>query len=78
MNIYLYLLEMLPVGGVDSEAVKHSTVVPGQSHRFIFIIPAWFNYMYFHTLKCQAKSNQFIYLLTLVCCCRSSGGGTLG
>ena len=42
MNIYLYLLEMLPVGGVDSEAVKHSTVVPGQSHGFIVIIPACF------------------------------------
>ena len=37
---------MLPVGGVDSEAVKHSTVVPGQSNRSIVIIPAWINYIF--------------------------------
>ena len=30
MNIYLYLLEMLPVGGVDVEAVEHAAVVPGE------------------------------------------------
>ena len=42
MNIYPYLLEMIPVGGVDSEAVEHSTVVPGKSHGFIVIIPACF------------------------------------
>ena len=38
MNIYPYLLEMIPVGGVDSEAVVHITVV----HGFIVIIPACF------------------------------------
>ena len=37
---------MLPVGGVDSEAVEHTTVVPGQSPRFIVIIPAWFKYIF--------------------------------
>ena len=50
---------MLPVGGVDSEAVEHSTVVPGQSHGFIVIIPECFKCIF--TLIVSSKK-QSIYL----------------
>ena len=53
---------MLPVGGVDSEAVEHSTVVPGQSHWFIVIIPACFKCIF--TLIVSSK-NLFIFCYLL-------------
>ena len=64
---------MLPVGGVDSEAVEHTTVV----HGFIIIIPAWFQYI-FTLIVSSEKQSINLYLLTLLCCCRSSAGDTLG
>ena len=50
---------MLPVSGVDSEAVEHTAVVPGQSHRFIVIISACFKCIFTLIVSCKKQS---IYL----------------
>ena len=47
---------MLPVSGVDSEAVEHTAVVPGQSHGFIVIIPACLKYISTLMVSCKKQS----------------------